>query len=53
MTEILSQSQIDSLLSSLTSGDTEIVTPEQDSNKKIKDYDFRSPKLFTRDQLKL
>jgi flagellar motor switch protein FliM len=53
MSEILSQSQIDSLLSSLTSGIKEAEQPEQTSGKKIKDYDFRSPKLFTREQLKL
>ncbi|MBC3888648.1 flagellar motor switch protein FliM [Acetobacterium paludosum] len=51
MAEILSQSQIDSLLSSLISGkdeaDTQVI-PE----KKVKDYDFRRPKLFTREQLK-
>ncbi len=53
MSEILSQSQIDSLLSSLTSGNKETELPEQGAGKKIKDYDFRSPKLFTREQLKL
>lgn len=53
MSEILSQSQIDSLLSSLTSGVKENELPEQGTGKKIKDYDFRSPKLFTREQLKL
>jgi len=53
MSEILSQSQIDSLLSSLTSGIKENELPEQGAGKKIKDYDFRSPKLFTREQLKL
>lgn len=53
MSEILSQSQIDSLLSSLTSGLKEMEQPDQSSGKKIKDYDFRSPKLFTREQLKL
>ncbi|MGI6751275.1 MAG: flagellar motor switch protein FliM [Anaerovoracaceae bacterium] len=53
MTEILSQSQIDSLLSSLTSGAKELDVPEEVPGKKIKDYDFRSPKLFTREQLKL
>lgn len=53
MSEILSQSQIDSLLSSLTSGAKESEQPEQAAGKKIKDYDFRSPKLFTREQLKL
>jgi len=53
MSEILSQSQIDNLLSSLTSGAKEIEQPEQGAGKKIKEYDFRSPKLFTREQLKL
>ena len=53
MSEILSQSQIDSLLNSLTSGMNEIEQPDQTAGKKIKDYDFRSPKLFTREQLKL
>jgi len=53
MSEILSQSQIDSLLNSLTSGVKEIEEPERVSGKKIKEYDFRSPKLFTREQLKL
>lgn len=53
MAEILSQSQIDSLLSSLTSGANDIEVPENDGGKKVKDYDFRSPKLFTREQNKL
>lgn len=53
MSEILSQSQIDLLLSSLTSGDKQIDQPDQTPGKKVKEYDFRSPKLFTREQLKL
>ena len=53
MSEILSQSQIDMLLSSLTSGEQDIAQQEQTSGKKVKEYDFRSPKLFTREQLKL
>jgi Flagellar motor switch protein len=53
MSEILSQSQIDSLLSSLTSGMKEMEPQDQVTGKKVKDYDFRSPKLFTREQLKL
>ena len=54
MAEILSQSQIDNLLNSLISGakDIEVVEQEQ-THKKIKEYDFRSPKLFTREQLKI
>ncbi len=60
MPEILSQSQIDSLLNSLIGGAAEEAAPEEvveslvtDTGKKIKNYDFRSPKLFTREQLKL
>lgn len=52
MAEILSQSQIDSLLSSLISGKDEPEAPSSSSGKKVKDYDFRRPKLFTREQLK-
>ncbi|WP_373481569.1 flagellar motor switch protein FliM [Acetobacterium sp.] len=52
MAEILSQSQIDSLLSSLISGKDEPEAPSTSSGKKVKDYDFRRPKLFTREQLK-
>ena len=53
MSEILSQSRIDSLLNSLTSGIKETEEPNNNVGKKIKNYDFRSPKLFTREQLKL
>lgn len=52
MSEILSQSQIDMLLNSLTSGEQDI-TQQEETGKKVKEYDFRSPKLFTREQLKL
>lgn len=62
----MSQSQIDSLLSSLLNpeeaagdlaeggggGDEQGVTGIS-PDKKVKEYDFRSPKLFTREQLKL
>ena len=50
MPEILSQSQIDALLRGMSSGDIE-VEPES-SEKKIKDYDFYSPKKFTKEQLR-
>ncbi len=53
MPEILSQNQIDSLLGSLISGTkaAEAAAPEPDI--RVKPYDFRSPKLFTREQLKI
>ncbi|MGV8906000.1 MAG: flagellar motor switch protein FliM [Acetobacterium sp.] len=53
MAEILSQSQIDSLLSSLTSGKDEIENQSVSIFNRVKEYDFRRPKLFTREQLKL
>jgi len=53
MSEILSQSRIDSLLNSLPSGIKGTEEPNNNVGKKIKNYDFRAPKLFTREQLKL
>ena len=51
--EVLSQSQIDDLLNSLTSGGADIDTAQDESGKKVKEYDFRSPKRFTKEQLKV
>lgn len=51
MAENLSQSQIDDLLKKMQSGkkvEQEIEEPKQ----KVKEYDFSSPKKFTKDQLK-
>lgn len=53
MPEILSQSQIDSLLSELTSGMVSYDDIETKNTKKVKEYDFKSPKKFTKEQLKL
>ena len=51
MPEILTQSQIDALLKGINSG--EVSTDDQDKNeKKIRDYDFNSPKRFTKEQLR-
>ena len=67
LTILLSQSQIDMLLNSLLNSD-EPAEGEADAGggggdaaaavdpktaKKVKEYDFRSPKIFTREQLKL
>lgn len=52
--EVLSQSQIDDLLNSLTTGAMDIdAAQEEVSTKRIKEYDFRSPKRFTKEQLKI
>lgn len=54
MAEVLSQKQIDELLGSLTSGSMDFKEiEEQSTSKKIKEYDFLSPKKFTKEQLKL
>lgn len=54
MAEILSQQQIDELLGNVLSGDIDLdVINEQSGKTKIKEYDFRSPKKFTREQIKL
>lgn len=54
MAEILSQQQIDALLGSLQSGNVNFnEIEEQSSGQKVKEYDFMSPKKFSREQLKL
>lgn len=49
MPEILSQSQIDALLKGLDSGEVEL---DLEPKRKVRDYDFRSPMKFTKEQLK-
>lgn len=50
----MSQQQIDELLGSLQSGDVDFKSMENHSSgPKVKDYDFMSPKKFSREQLKL
>lgn len=52
--EVLSQSQIDDLLKSLSSGEVDLDEARGDAGaKKVKEYDFRSPKRFTKEQLKV
>ena len=50
MAEALSQNQIDELLSRMRSG--EVTQTPTEPEQKIKEYDFSSPKKFTKDQLK-
>lgn len=47
MPEQLTQSQIDALLKKMSSGEMSV-----ENEKKIKEYDFNSPKKFTKEQLK-
>ena len=54
MAEVLSQQQIDELLGSLQSGSMDFQEIEdQTSGPKVRDYDFLSPKKFTREQIRL
>lgn len=53
MAEVLSQSEIDALLSALSSG--ELVPdelPKEEDKQKVKPYDFRSPQKFSKDHIR-
>lgn len=53
MPDVLSQQQIDELLKGLNTGELDLdEIDEKASEKKVKEYDFRSPKKFTKEQLK-
>jgi len=53
MPEILSQSQIDELLNSLRSEDAaQAETETRRGVRKVKEYDFRTPKKLTKEQIK-
>lgn len=53
MAETLSQSEIDALLSALSSGDLEPSDIEKDEeNVKIKNYDFKRPQKFSKDVIR-
>ena len=55
MADVLSQSQIDALLNSFASEGAKALdeVEEQASEKKVKNYDFKMPKKFTKEQLKV
>lgn len=53
MAEVLSQSQIDALLSAVRSGEKDLEQPEEEQPKKYRKYDFYSPKKFTKDRIKM
>ena len=49
----MSQSEIDSLLSALTSGSVDLDSiSESSSDYKVKVYDFKRPDKFSKDQLR-
>lgn len=54
MAEVLSQSQIDALLSAARNGDMNMSSQEEKKpEKKYRKYDFYSPRKFTKDRLKM
>jgi flagellar motor switch protein FliM len=54
LADAMSQSQIDELLKNLSSGEESIEQIESETNtKKVKSYNFKMPKKFTKEQLSL
>ena len=53
MAEILSQSQIDSLLGSMRRGGDTDQSESQQPEKKYRKYDFTTPRKFTKDRIKM
>lgn len=52
MSEVLSQSEIDALLSALQSGEVDVdAIKSEETTRKIRVYDFRRPNKFSKDQL--
>lgn len=54
MGDVLSQSEIDELLKSLTSGEIDVteITQDEPTERKIKNYDFSRPNKFAKDHLR-
>lgn len=54
MADVLSQSEIDALLSALSSGDVEpdVIKSKEEEKHKIKNYDFKSPQKFSKDHIR-
>ncbi|KGE73534.1 flagellar motor switch protein FliM [Spirochaeta lutea] len=55
MTEVLSQDEIDQLLTAISSGDIDtedVATHSESSNRKIKIYDFKRPDKFSKEQIR-
>ncbi|MGN0326543.1 MAG: flagellar motor switch protein FliM [Lachnospiraceae bacterium] len=52
MGDVLSQSEIDNLLSALISGEVDAKDIQPDSEKSIKNYDFKRPSKFSKEHLR-
>lgn len=51
MADVLTQAQIDEMLKSVAMGAEPVVTQKEEA--KVKEYDFRAPKKFTKEQIKV
>ena len=51
MADVLTQAQIDEMLKNVAMGADPVVSAKEESQ--VKEYDFRAPKKFTREQLKI
>lgn len=52
MGEVLSQSEIDNLLSQLISGEVDVDQMQENSERQVKDYDFKRPAKFSKEHLR-
>ena len=52
MADILSQAEIDALLSAMSSGELDTEQMQQKDEKKVKNYDFSSPTKFSKEHLR-
>lgn len=52
MGEVLSQSEIDSLLNALSNGELDVDEVKDTGEKKVKDYDFARPAKFSKEHLR-
>jgi len=50
--EVLSQSEIDNLLSQLISGEVDVDQMQENSERQVKDYDFKRPAKFSKEHLR-
>ncbi len=50
--DVLSQSEIDSLLAALSSGELDTNDMQEDANKQVKNYDFNRPAKFSKEHLR-
>ena len=52
MGDVLSQSEIDNLLSALSSGELDVEEIKDNNEKQVKDYDFARPSKFSKEHLR-